>query len=159
MKALKKSIHLQYDKVQCQEMRKTLPSCLGWDRFIKAWKPSDLILISCQKVRNRVQRLLFEYHNKAFPYEPVPLLYWPKDTRRQNCLVVIPGPASLSPNFLCPLGRKMLEIEHIRLLKRWKRPEKIKQTQINLLFLSNHVNRLTHSRTQIVVFFFCFLLF
>ena len=43
----------------------------------------------------KVQRLLFEQHTKAFPYKPVPLLYQPQDTQQQNCLVVIPGPVML----------------------------------------------------------------
>lgn len=98
LKALKNSIHLQPDKVQCQEMRKALPSCLGWGKFVEALKPSDLILTSRQKVRDRVQRLLFEHQRKAFPCEPVPLLYRPKDTRRQNCEVVISSPEKLCEN-------------------------------------------------------------
>ena len=81
---LKKRIRLQPDKTQCREMRKALPGCLGWERFVEAWKPCDLILTSRQKVRDRAQRLLFERHEKCFPDVPVPLLYRPKDTRRQN---------------------------------------------------------------------------
>ena len=38
---------------QCQEMRRALPRSLGWDGFMEAWKPSDFVLISRQKVRNR----------------------------------------------------------------------------------------------------------
>lgn len=53
LKALKKSIRLQADKVQRQEMRKALSGCLGWDRVVEAWWPGDLILTSRQKVRNR----------------------------------------------------------------------------------------------------------
>ena len=59
---------------------------------MEAWKPCDLILTSRQKVRDRAQRLLFERHEKCFPDAPVPLLYRPKDTRRQNIMVTIPGP-------------------------------------------------------------------
>ena len=44
-KALKKRIRLQPDKVQCQEMRKALTGCRGWDRFVETWKPGDLILV------------------------------------------------------------------------------------------------------------------
>ncbi|MEW8689325.1 MAG: hypothetical protein AB2556_26175 [Candidatus Thiodiazotropha sp.] len=89
--ALKREIRLQTDRVQCQAMRKALPACLGWDRFMEAWKPGDLILTSRQKVRDRAQQLLFERHREAFPQEPVPLLYRPKDTRRQNIMVPIPS--------------------------------------------------------------------
>lgn len=55
-------------------------------------KPSDLILASCQKVCDSVQRLLFEHHKRAFPVMPVLLLYRLKDSWWQNCLVTIPSP-------------------------------------------------------------------
>ena len=91
LKALKKSIRLQADQVQCREMRKALPACLGWDRFVEAWRPGDLVLASRQKVRSRVQELLFQRHKEWYPDTPVPLLYHPKDSRKQNILVPIPG--------------------------------------------------------------------
>ena len=91
LKALKKRIRLQPDRVQCREVRKALPGCLGWERFVEAWKPCDLILTSRQKVRDRAQRLLFERHEEYFPDTSVPLLYRHKDTRRQNIMVIIPG--------------------------------------------------------------------
>ena len=72
-------------------MRQALPRCLGWDRFIEAWKPSDLILTSRQKVHDQVQALLFEKHKKDFQNTMVPLLYHPKDSRKQNITVTIPG--------------------------------------------------------------------
>ncbi|MEW8689028.1 MAG: hypothetical protein AB2556_24680 [Candidatus Thiodiazotropha sp.] len=59
---------------------------------MEAWKPGDLILTWRQKVRDRAQMLLFERHEKHFLDVPVPLLYLPKDTRRQNIMVTIPGP-------------------------------------------------------------------
>ncbi|MEW8688031.1 MAG: hypothetical protein AB2556_19645 [Candidatus Thiodiazotropha sp.] len=62
---------------------------------MEAWRPGDLILTSRQKVHDRAQQLLFERHWKAFPQEPVPLLYCPKDTRRQTIMVTIPGPLLL----------------------------------------------------------------
>ena len=80
-------------KVQCQEIRKVLPGCLGWERFVEAWKPCDLILTSRLKVRDRAQKLLFERHEKYFPDTSVPLLYRPEDTRRQNIMVTIRGPS------------------------------------------------------------------
>ena len=36
LKALKKRIRLQPDKVQCQEIRQVLPGCLGWEHFVEA---------------------------------------------------------------------------------------------------------------------------
>ena len=87
-------IRLQPDKVQCQNIRKVLPGCLGWEGFVEAWKPCDLILTSRLKVQDRVQKLLFERHEENFPDTSVPLLYRPDDTRLQNIIVTIPGPSS-----------------------------------------------------------------
>ena len=92
-KALKKRIRLQPDKVQCQQIQKVLPGCLGWERFVEAWKPCDLIWTSRLKVRDRAQKLLFERHDEYFPDTSVPLLYRPEDTRRQNIMVTIPRPS------------------------------------------------------------------
>jgi hypothetical protein len=36
--------------------------------------------------------MLFDHHKQAYPDEPVPLLYRPRDTRKQNVMVTIPGP-------------------------------------------------------------------
>lgn len=91
LKDLKRCTRLQSDKVQCQEMRKALLRCLGWGRFVEAWKSSDLILNGQQKVGNRAQALLFEKHKKDFQHTKVPLLYHPKDSRKQNIVVPIPG--------------------------------------------------------------------
>ena len=51
-----------------------------------------LILVSRKVPRDRAQQLLFEHHRAAFPDENVPLLYRPRDTRKQNVLVTILGP-------------------------------------------------------------------
>lgn len=91
LKDLKRRIRLQSNKVQCQEKRRALPRCLGWGGFIEAWKPSDLILTSRRKVRDRAQALLFEKHKKDFQNTKVPLLYHPKDSRKQKIMVPIPG--------------------------------------------------------------------
>ena len=95
LRALKKAIRLQPDRVQCVEMRRVLISCRGWDDFIKVWHPRDMVFVSRKKPRDRAQELLFERHQEAFPDEPVPLLYRPMDTRRQNVMVTIPGPLML----------------------------------------------------------------
>ncbi|GCB74385.1 hypothetical protein scyTo_0003475 [Scyliorhinus torazame] len=88
--ALKKAIRLQPDKVQHREMRKALPG-LGWGRFLDVWKPGDLILASRQEVRDPAQELLFQRHKDHFQDTLVPLLYHPKDSRKQNIQVTIPG--------------------------------------------------------------------
>ena len=61
------------------------------DRFVQQWLPEDLIVTTRKAVRDRAQKLLFEHHKKAFTNRPVPLLYYPRDTRRQNVQVPIPG--------------------------------------------------------------------
>ena len=68
-----------------------LPGFPGYERFVEAWKPCDLILTSRLKVRDRAQKLLFERHEEHFPDTSVPLRYRPEDTRRQNIMVTIPG--------------------------------------------------------------------
>ena len=93
LNGLKKRIRLQPDKVQCQEIRKALPGCHGWERFVEAWKQCDLILTSRLKVMDRAQKLLFERHEEYFPDTSVPLLYRPEDISRQNIIVTIPWPS------------------------------------------------------------------
>lgn len=72
-------------------MRKALPTCLGWGRFILVWKPDDLVLTSRLKIRNRAQELLFIRHKNNFPNELAPIIYRPTDSRKQNIMVTIPG--------------------------------------------------------------------
>ena len=69
LKALKKAIRLQTDKIQCREMRKVVPGCLGWGRFVWAWKPDDLILTSnrksvkeCRSCYSSIIRTTFQTH-------------------------------------------------------------------------------------------------
>jgi len=76
-------------------MRKALPTCLKWDDFVHAWHPRDLLLVSRKSHRDRAQVLMFQHHKVAYPNEPVPLLYRPMDTRRQNIMVTIPGPLTV----------------------------------------------------------------
>ena len=75
LKALKKRIRL---------LRKVLPGCLGWKRFVETWKPCHLILTSRLKVRDRAQKLPFKRHEEYFPDTSVPLLYRPEDKRRHG---------------------------------------------------------------------------
>ena len=91
LKELKRRMRLQTDRVQCKLMREALPQCLGWERFIAQWKPEDLIITTRKAVRDRAQQLLFDHQKMAFPDRPVSLLYHPRDTRRQNVQVPIPG--------------------------------------------------------------------
>lgn len=62
-----KTIPLRSDKIQCQKIRKAFPGCLGWERFVEAWRLCDLILTSRVKIHDRAQMLLFERHGEYFP--------------------------------------------------------------------------------------------
>ena len=60
--------------------------------FRAAWTGTDdLSLASRKAVRDRAQELLFTRQKEHFPDMPVPLLYHPKDSRKQNIMVTIPG--------------------------------------------------------------------
>ena len=48
-------------------------------------------MTSRQKVRDQTQKLLFQRHKECFQGSEVPLLYHPKDSRKQNIMVTIPG--------------------------------------------------------------------
>lgn len=74
LRALKKRIRLQRDKIYFQEIRKALPGYLGWGRFVETWKPCGVFLSSRQK-------LLFERYEEYFPETSVLLLYRPKTLR------------------------------------------------------------------------------
>lgn len=90
LKAPIRSIRHKPDKAQCREMRKVHPCCLGRERFVEAWKPGDIILVSRQKVRYRAQELLFRRQ---------------KDSRKQSIQVDNPGSG--------PAPRKQLVVNSI----------------------------------------------
>jgi len=79
LRTLKSSIRLQPDKVQCQEMRKALPGCHGWDRFIAAWKPGDSLDLETKGSRSSTGAAI-PAPQGPLPRHPVPL-YHPKDSR------------------------------------------------------------------------------
>ena len=88
-----------------------LPGFLGWERFVEAWKPCDLILTSRLKIRDRAQKLLFERHEEHFTDTSVPLLYRPEDTMWQNIMVTIPGPSpEVRPNQQEPALNDIVEV-------------------------------------------------
>ena len=91
LKELKENIRLKPDREQFQIMRNVLPLCNPWSRLTQKWNPQHLILTSRKAVRDRIQRSLFEIHTKHFPDHSVPLIYRPRDSRKQNCEVCIPG--------------------------------------------------------------------
>lgn len=70
-------VRLRSDKIKCPKKRKTLPGCLGWERFVETWRPCTLIYLDVEGPR-RARMLLFERHGEYFPDISVPLLYLPK---------------------------------------------------------------------------------
>ncbi|KAK3782034.1 hypothetical protein RRG08_027208 [Elysia crispata] len=78
--------------------QKYIPRVIIWDAVCTVARPVLETFLDwlnqrgVQAPRDQAQKLLFEHHKEAFPDELVPLLYRPRDTRRQNVLVTIPGP-------------------------------------------------------------------
>ncbi|BFZ24176.1 hypothetical protein BsWGS_27215 [Bradybaena similaris] len=99
IKALKKQIRLKPNKFQHLEMCRVLGGSIrSCNRFIEAWKPGDLILASHINVCDWVQELLFQRHREHFQDTPVPLMYHPMDSRKQNVEVLVPGTENLVKN-------------------------------------------------------------
>jgi len=91
LKELKRQMRLKSDTEQCALMREALPNILFCKTFLEQWTPLDLILVSRQEARDKMQSVLLEQHKTKFKNQLVPLLYHPKDSRKQNILVQIPG--------------------------------------------------------------------
>ena len=91
LRSLKNEMRFKPDSEQCTKMRKALPNALSCKLFLERWTPGDLILASRQKIRDELQSQLFELHKTKFSKKRMPLLYHPKDSRKQNISVQIPG--------------------------------------------------------------------
>ena len=91
LKELKRQMRLKSDTEQCALMREALPNILFCKTFLEQWTPLDLILVSRQEARDKMQSVLLEQHKTKYKNQLVPLLYHPKDSRKQNILVQIPG--------------------------------------------------------------------
>ncbi|KAF0484340.1 hypothetical protein F8M41_023025 [Gigaspora margarita] len=65
LRELKKAMRHKNNQIQSKLFRGILPTIEKWERLEKEWTPSD--------------------------HPPVPLIYRPRDERKQNCLVPIPG--------------------------------------------------------------------
>ena len=59
-------MRLKSDYIQCQEMRKSLPDALEWNKFLEIWTPDDLILVTRLQVKDKLQAILFERQKKNF---------------------------------------------------------------------------------------------
>ncbi|RHZ45886.1 hypothetical protein Glove_645g56 [Diversispora epigaea] len=65
--------------------------CQKWEYLEKEWTPSDRILSAHQLSRRIASQKCLELHRTKYPDIPIPLIYRPRDGRKQNCLVLIPG--------------------------------------------------------------------
>ena len=68
-----------------------LPNKLCCEEFLDKWARSDLLIASCQNIRDEIQSKFFNLQKTKVKNQLVPLLYHPKDTRKQNISVQIPG--------------------------------------------------------------------
>ncbi|RHZ69224.1 hypothetical protein Glove_286g30 [Diversispora epigaea] len=55
------------------------------------WTPSDRILSAHRFSRRLASQICLKLHYIKYPNIPIPLIYRPRDGRKQNCLIQIPG--------------------------------------------------------------------
>ncbi|CAG8841154.1 14264_t:CDS:1, partial [Racocetra persica] len=88
---LKKAIRRKNNRIQSKLFRGILPTIEKWEHLEKEWTPSDRILSAHRLSRRIVSQKCLELHHIKYPDLPVPLIYRPRDGRKQNCLVSISG--------------------------------------------------------------------
>ncbi|CAG8678059.1 3305_t:CDS:2 [Gigaspora margarita] len=79
LQELKKKMRRQNNRVQSDLFREALP------------KPLDRILLAHILFRRIASHKCLELHRKKYSNVLIPLIYRPRDGRKQNCLVQIPG--------------------------------------------------------------------
>ncbi|CAG8832192.1 9628_t:CDS:1, partial [Racocetra persica] len=88
---LKKAMRRQNNRIQSKLFRGILPTIEKWEHLKKEWTPSDRILSAHILSRRIASQKCLELHQIKYPEIPIPLIYRPRDGRKQNCLVQIPG--------------------------------------------------------------------
>ncbi|CAG8705244.1 3294_t:CDS:2, partial [Gigaspora rosea] len=91
LRELKKAMRRQNNRIQSKLFRGILPTIEKWERLEKEWTPSDRILSAHILSRRIASQKCLELHQIKYPEIPIPLIYRPRDGRKQNCLVPIPG--------------------------------------------------------------------
>src|SRR5205085_5470077 len=91
LRELKKAMRRKNNRIQSKLFRGILPTIEKWERLEKEWTPSDRILSAHRLSRRISSQKCLELHRIKYPDLPVPLIYRPRDGRKQNCLVPIPG--------------------------------------------------------------------
>ncbi len=91
LQELKKKMWWQNNRVQSDLFRKALPVTEKWEYLEAEWKPSDRILLAHLLSRRIASQKCLELYQAKYLNVPIPLIYRPRDGRKQNCLVPIPG--------------------------------------------------------------------
>ncbi len=91
LQELKKKMRRQNNRVQSDLFREALPVSEKWEYLEAEWKPSDRILSAHLLSRRIASQKCLELHRAKYLNVPIPLIYRPRDGRKQNCLVLIPG--------------------------------------------------------------------
>ena len=81
----------QNNRVQSELFREALPVSEKWEYLEAEWKPSDRILSAHLLSRRIASQKCLELHQEKYPNVLIPLIYRPRDGRKQNYLVPIPG--------------------------------------------------------------------
>ncbi|RHZ51156.1 hypothetical protein Glove_482g26 [Diversispora epigaea] len=88
---LKKGIRHKNNRVQSELFRGAIPVIEKWNYFEAEWTPSDRILSAHRLSRRLASQICLKLHYIKYPNIPIPLIYRPRDGRKQNCLIQIPG--------------------------------------------------------------------
>ena len=88
---LKKGMRRKNNRVQSELFRGTIPVIEKWNYFEAEWTPSDRILSAHRFSRRLASQIYLKLHYIKYPNIPIPLIYRPRDGRKQNCLIQIPG--------------------------------------------------------------------
>ena len=91
LRELKKKMRCQNNRVQSELFREVLPVAEKWEHLEAEWKPLDRILSAHLLSRRIASQKCLEFHWAKYLNVPIPLIYRPRDERKQNCLVSIPG--------------------------------------------------------------------
>ncbi|RHZ44471.1 hypothetical protein Glove_724g33 [Diversispora epigaea] len=88
---LKKRMRRKNNRVQSELFRGAIPVIEKWNYFEAEWTPSDRILSAHRLSRKLASQICLKLHYIKYPNIPIPLIYRPRDGRKQNCLIQIPG--------------------------------------------------------------------
>uniref|UniRef100_U9SQV8 Uncharacterized protein n=1 Tax=Rhizophagus irregularis (strain DAOM 181602 / DAOM 197198 / MUCL 43194) TaxID=747089 RepID=U9SQV8_RHIID len=91
LQELKKKMRQQNNRVQSDLFREALPVTEKWEYLEGEWKPSDRILSAHLLSRRIASQKCLELHQAKYPNVLIPLIYRPRDGRKQNCFVQIPS--------------------------------------------------------------------